>query len=493
MTLASGLAGHGAQCCFICRKISDSLAALLANAGFELRRLQAGTSELSSISDAINDKWLVVSQAEDARQTILAFEGEQCDWLIVDHYALDFNWESKLRASASHILTIDDLADRRHDCDILLDQNLYSNPRSRYYEKVPNGCRLLLGPRYALLREQFLRARQRVCARSGAVRKVMVFYGGVDLTNRTGFAIEELSQVDISGAEVDVVIGADHPNRTEIETTCGVRGFALHVQTNRMADLMAAADLGIGAGGSATWERCCLGLPTVVSAVASNQEKLVRDCALAGVLYPVDLDGVQCRRLATHLKAFIDNPLLREAISLRGMEVVDGNGTRRVMRAMGLVPVAIRRATIADSKKLFEWRNHPTTREASRSAAPLQWDIHAHWLEAALTDPSKDLLIGETSERPVGVVRFDILNDVAEVSIYAVFEATQETGLNDIGGKSLGVGADLLAAAELWLSQNRRGVRAINAEVLRENQASHRLFQSAGYERDSANYTKRIW
>ncbi|MDP9087167.1 MAG: UDP-2,4-diacetamido-2,4,6-trideoxy-beta-L-altropyranose hydrolase [Pseudomonadota bacterium] len=494
LTLADALLMRGAHCRFVCRQIPESLKAMIVGGGHELIPLDAALRHHEE-TDPQRHRWLSVSQTEDARQTIAALQGKQSDWLIVDHYALDAVWEAILRSSATRILAIDDLADRQHDCDALLDQNLYLDADTRYAGKLPNSCSLLLGPRFALLREEFSRARTQVKPRSGPVERILVFYGGVDATNCTGFAIEALSIAAIRGAFVDVVIGADHPKRKEIAAACKGVGFALHVQTQRMAELMSAADLGMGAGGSATWERCCVGLPTVATAVAKNQEALVRGCALSGGIYAIDLDGAGPHDLALHVSSVVANPLLRESISRKGMEIVDGGGTRRVMRSMGIFQVAVRQATNADSRNLFEWRNHPAVRQSSRSTAPLEWAVHSQWLGSVLADPTKELLIGEKSGRPVGVVRFDVAGEAAEVSIYTVFESTQpdeRSSNTGIAGPE-GAGAELLAAAERWLSRNRPAVRCINAEVLKENRPSHRLFNHAGYLRQSVMYTKRVW
>lgn len=467
---------------------------MMAARGHELILLETVAGASFEGTGTPHREWLGVSQAEDAHQTIAALNGERCDWLIVDHYALDEDWESILRASATRILAIDDLADRQHDCDVLLDQNLYLNAESRYDGKVPQACRLLLGPRYALLREEFARARAVLKARSGAVHRILVFYGGVDATNRTEFAIEALIIATIHGACVDVVIGKDHPRRKQIEAACGAAAYALHIQTSRMAELMSAADLGVGAGGSATWERCCVGLPTLANSVAGNQDNLVHDCALSGALYALDLDGARPEDLALHVRALVANPLLRESISRKGMEIVDGHGVRRVLRSMGIGQVAVRRATLADSRNLFQWRDHPVVREVSRCSEPLEWDAHRRWLESILLDPSRELLIGVKAGRPIGVVRFDILDDTAEVSIYLVVEPMPfDEGQVGAGiAEARGAGADLLAAAEAWLALNRPTARCLVAEVIRENQPSHRLFRSAGYVPRSVTYTKRV-
>jgi UDP-2,4-diacetamido-2,4,6-trideoxy-beta-L-altropyranose hydrolase len=480
LSLADALKARGARCRFLCRHLPDSFAAMIASNGHGLARLGARGGSESDVGDAEREAGLEVTQEEDARQTTAACAGSRIDWLVVDHYALDAVWERAIRASATQIIAIDDLANRPHDCDVLLDQNLYSDADTRYRDHVPQQCRLLLGPAYALLRKEFRQERVHAKTRSGPVRRILVCYGGVDAANHTAVAIEALRRLELPEVHVDVVIGAEHPRRDEIAVICKTMRFTLHVQTTSMAKLMAAADLAIAAGGSATWEFCCLGLPVIALAVAHNQTRLVHDCALAGVLYalgqPLDPD---C--LARHLRSLIENPLLRQSISQNGMRIVDGRGTDRVLRALGVVPVEVRPAVVDDARNLFEWRNHPSIRQVSRSNAALEWSAHNRWLGAILTDPGRVLLIGETAGRPVGVVRFDVSEDAVQVSIYIV-----------PGHEHRGTGADLLAAAEMWVSKHRPGVRHLNAEVLGENVPSHRLFAAAGYQCRSTLYAKRI-
>ncbi|MDO8208674.1 MAG: UDP-2,4-diacetamido-2,4,6-trideoxy-beta-L-altropyranose hydrolase, partial [Gallionella sp.] len=270
LTLADALKQRGAQIRFVSRDLPLHLRDMLAAKDVEFVSLESDLTPPVT-GDLAHAHWLGASQKQDAQATIQALSDQSWDSLVVDHYALDARWESALRGTARQIMVIDDIADRQHDCDVLLDQNFYADMQTRYAGKVPSHCQLLLGPRYALLRDEFRRFRDQVKPRTGAVKRILVFFGGVDADNYTGRAIEALSEIDVSGFHIDVVIGAQHPRLAEIEGMCAANGFVCHVQTNRMAELMAAADLAIGAGGSATWERCCLGLPALAFCTADNQ------------------------------------------------------------------------------------------------------------------------------------------------------------------------------------------------------------------------------
>ena len=277
LTLADALKQHGAQIRFVSRHMPDHLRDMLIAREYEFMLLNSSSRE-AILDDLFHAHWLGTSQQGDAQDTIQALSDQKWDWLIVDHYALDARWENDLRHTAKKILVIDDIADRQHDCDVLLDQNFYADMNSRYTGIVPRHCQLLLGPRYALLREEFRQLRKQVKPRTGPVKRIFIFFGGVDSDNYTGRAIESLVNISIHELYVDVVIGSQHPCREQIEATCARHGFICHVQTSRMAELMTAADLAILAGGTVTWERCCLGLPAVVVITAENQRLVAEHC-----------------------------------------------------------------------------------------------------------------------------------------------------------------------------------------------------------------------
>lgn len=480
LTLADALKQRGAQIRFVSRHMPDYLRDMLAAKGHEFAPLDGISSE-ETADDTSYAHWLGVRQAQDATDTMHALSDQPWDWLVVDHYALDARWEKVLRNIARGILVIDDIADRQHDCDVLLDQNFYADMDTRYTGKVPAHCQLLLGPRYALLREEFRLIREQVKPRTGPVKGVLVFFGGVDADNYTGRALKVLINIGIPDLHVGVVIGSQHPCREQIEFECVQHGFTCHVQTNRMAELMAAADLAIGAGGSATWERCCLGLPTLTICVADNQRKQIADAASEGLLYAPELKDELILVVKRHVSALMENGYLRHVISRKGMQAVDGRGVLRVIGNLGCSGIEIRAASLDDSEKLFEWRNHPTIRAVSRRADMIDWESHQRWFASVLNSTDRLLVIGQREGSPVGVVRFDIQGDEAEVSIYLV-----------PGNKEPGQGRELLQSAERWFTANRPRVSKIRAHVLGGNEPPQRLFLGAGYQVESTNYSKRL-
>lgn len=493
MTLAEVLLKRGASVLFVSRGLPAHLGEMLAERGVACAPLQSDDAQVQAIDELAHAAWLGTSQEHDAQCTVQALAGRTWDWLIVDHYALDRRWETAMRGVAQRIMAIDDLADRHHDCDVLLDQNFYRDMDTRYAGKVPAHARLLLGPGHALLRESFHTLRTQVVARTGQVARVLVFFGGVDARNHTGAAIQALTRLHMPRLLVDVVIGVQHPHRADVEAACEAAGFACHVQTSRMAELTAAADLALSAGGSAAWERCCLGLPALSLCTADNQRQQLDDAAEAGLLYvPSTMDGEDVVELiARHARSLIENPMLLRHISQRAMAAVDGKGATRVANAL-LEPAApgasdaqlvqLRQATPEDVRLVWPWRNATSTRRHFFDPSPVEPDNHLRWWAASLQDTRRALLIGHRAGLPCGVLRFDVeQSDSAVVSLYLDPALTGQ-----------GLGRAFMVAGIAWLRQNHPGIQTVSAEILAANEASRKMFQSAGFTEQHAVFVRKV-
>ena len=306
LTLAERMCFDGAEVHFICRDLAGNLNHLIEERGFALHILPRHAPERSLIG---YEAWLTVMPNLDAAETAEVLRAIQpVSRLVVDSYALDASWEQKMRPLVSEIFVIDDLANRRHDCDFLLDQNFYRDLQHRYDDLVSEKCKLLLGPRHALLRQEFYEVKARLVPRDGSLRRILVFYGGSDRTQETEKAIRALVQLQLPSVAVDVVVGGSNPRREQIERLCRQHDFLrYHCQVENMAELMANADLCLGAGGTTTWERCFLGLPTIVTAIAENQFEICRDCAEAGLIYSLGRwDKVTDRDIIRAVQEFLN-------------------------------------------------------------------------------------------------------------------------------------------------------------------------------------------
>jgi UDP-2,4-diacetamido-2,4,6-trideoxy-beta-L-altropyranose hydrolase len=280
LTLATAIRERGGTVSFVCRRLSGHLCDFIAQRGWKVLMLPAVESDSGPADTRSDIASLAVCWSEDAVQTREVIESmdEFCDWLVVDHYALGGQWESAMRGSAKHIMVIDDLADRVHDCDVLLDQNFASARHRRYGELVPARARQLLGSRYALVRSEFLLQREASLARrDGHFQRLLVSMGGADPDNDTATALTGIAQLATRGIAVEVVLGQANPWQDEIRALCrDIPGSELHVQTEHMAQLMTRADLAISACGSTTWERCVVGLPAIVAIQSDDQAPIAQ-------------------------------------------------------------------------------------------------------------------------------------------------------------------------------------------------------------------------
>ena len=223
LTLADSLRRQGAEIVFICRNLEGHMARIARAKDYDVTMLPIPDASTKVKSPANEyDEWLGVEKDIDASQTLSALSklDVAVDWLIVDHYALDADWERKVQPLVNNIMAIDDLANREHSCDLLLDQNLFDSAEQRYAGLVPESCKMLLGPRYALLRDEFLYATEKKPMRDGSVRRLFVFFGGADPTNETGKTLKAIAMLQRPDIEVEVVIGGSNPHRDELVSPC---------------------------------------------------------------------------------------------------------------------------------------------------------------------------------------------------------------------------------------------------------------------------------
>ncbi len=273
LTLADALREKGVQCEFICREHSGNLIGHIRSKGYIVHVL---SSRKNKDVDLAHSAWLGATQEEDAQSCAPILTNLQPNWLVVDHYALDIRWEALLTQYCGQLMVIDDLADRVHCCDLLLDQNLGRSDND--YDGLLNTTTVkFIGPKYALLRPEFAQLRSQSLAKrvEPHLKHLLITMGGVDKGNLTAQALQALSTCCLpEDFHVTVVMGSHAPFLTDVKAQASLMPWPTQVlvSVNNMAQLMTSSDLCIGAAGSTSWERCCLGLPTLLVVLADNQK-----------------------------------------------------------------------------------------------------------------------------------------------------------------------------------------------------------------------------
>tara|TARA_B100000446_G_scaffold70857_1_gene67227 strand:+ start:7730 stop:8803 length:1074 start_codon:yes stop_codon:yes gene_type:complete len=334
LTLAEELRQRGAVCSFICREHSGNLISVIRNKGFEVFNLFL-QEEPSNVHGVLSHaSWLGASQKQDSFECKRVLAELIPDWLVVDHYALDEVWEEALRKHCRRIMVIDDLADRKHNCDLLLDQT-FGRDYTDYEPLTTADCVVLCGSDYALLRAEFSLWRDGALKRrkQGHCNRILVNLGGVDKDNYTGAVLAVLSKSGLpKDCVITIVMGITAPWLKDVSVSADSLpwGTEVKVGVNNMAELMAESDLAIGASGATSWERCCVGLPSIVIKIASNQNLIAENLHRKRAVVLTDLDA-----LPETLRDFVSNLSSNlKAMSSAAGNICDGKGVARVVERL---------------------------------------------------------------------------------------------------------------------------------------------------------------
>lgn len=341
LTLADELTRQGHECRFVCREHEGHLGELITSKGYGLTLLPSCSDNELDTKDSRSDnyaRWLGVPWQEDARQTLDALTPWQPDWLVVDHYALDAEWERALANVVGSIMVIDDLANRCHECALLLDQNL-GRVESDYDGLLPEDCQRLTGPGYALLRPEFANLREQSLKRrqQPELKRILISLGGVDRTNVTGQVLDALSESALPvTTELDIIMGAAAPYLDEVRQQAARLPFkaTVSVGVTDMAERMCLADLSIGAAGGTSWERGCLGLPAILVVLAENQVAGATALEASGAAVKID-DADQLGATLPSVLMALFEPGRLERMSDAAAGITDGDGLFRVLQAVG--------------------------------------------------------------------------------------------------------------------------------------------------------------
>lgn len=449
LTLAHELGARGADCTLACTEETPTI----------VPALKSGEFPVMILADAMDPASITSTE-------------ERWDVAVVDHYGLSQDYERALRETSKRILVVDDLANRKHDCDWLLDQTFGRDPAD-YEELVPPGSSLLTGSEYCLVRPEFAKARPAsLAAKSadGPLRRLFVSLGLTDIGGITAEAVEGALHAGLD-AQIDVVVGQSAESLPRLcEIGAEHANVVIHIAPENICELMAAADIAIGAAGTSSWERCCLGLPTIMLCIADNQRMTAQILEKTGAVMATSSDTTA---IAKALRRLAGASAVRMTMSRAAAAVTDGAGAQRVadilMSAPGLVTA--RRATKSDSHTVWIWRNDEQARAASLDASEIPLAMHDAWWSRQLKNSADDMFICEIDGTSAAHVRFELNNEANwRVSI-----------VSDPRVRGRGLGSTILAACIAMFEKSRPNARLV-AEIREENVASHKIFCANGFK-----------
>lgn len=464
LSLADVLRERGAECIFITMETPGNLIAAIRACGHEVVELPATTSTH------------IENETIDAALSIKGLIGKKIDWIVVDHYQLGSDWEIAMTPHCKKILVIDDLINRPHTCDLLLNQNHGCDPHS-YADLLPSHCQVLAGANYALLRPQFYASRTTGQSRTaeGRLKHIVVTMGGIDIGNASSKILETLAQCDLDAdCKISVVLRTASPWQAEAELLATAMPYQTNILYNvtDMAELMAGCDLAITAAGTTLWELCCLGIPMIAVITADNQLHSATTLQTNGGLLLIDNPSLLAAELPMRIQQ-CQQQSLRQSLSTTASSVTDGYGTHRVAEALSasaMEACTVRAMTPTDLETVLTWRNHPDTRQHMRTRHAIDKHEHASWFARSSQDPAQRLLIVEENGIPFGFVR---LSNVAQGSC-AEWGFYVAPGMPTGSGKKLGKAALDFAFDSLAISQ-------MIGTVFPENMRSIHFHKSLGF------------
>jgi UDP-2,4-diacetamido-2,4,6-trideoxy-beta-L-altropyranose hydrolase len=339
VSLACSIQKLGGDVIFLCKDLPGKHSKFIESKGFFVKTIAANWQPAkNNVTSRYDEVMLRRHAIFDAVQTqeIIGSVGT-VDWLVLDSYGLGFEWEKLIRPIVSNLMVIDDFVDRPHFADLLLNQNILSRSEREYAAKTNEKCRVITGPQFSLLDDIYERLRKKTPPRQGKVKRILVYFGGADSTNLTGKVLRALQKGKFENLSVAVVLPASGPHRANVEYLAEILPFVeVHDNLPNLANLIAWADLAIGAAGSSSWERVCLGLPSLVVSISEDQRLVASGLEKNGLARWIGHhDSLSCREIIREIKIAVNSGLL-SGWSLRCRNRVDGAGAHRVAQLMML-------------------------------------------------------------------------------------------------------------------------------------------------------------
>lgn len=459
LALAEELRKRGYTCSFACRRLPGDSIDFISEHGFDVCELPSNYQ--------IKYHWAI-----DARETMRVVTEKSADWLVVDNYCLDKRWHKAIGCGVNLRLVIDDLANREYECDILLDQNL-GHTKAEYQKLTPNKATILVGPKYALLREEFrqIQPNLRKFDFSEISGTLLVSLGGIDAHNLTSkILIELFSDIPKSLRQVKVILGQNSPWAMNVEKIARKAPILTHIYKgiSNMSEVLLRATVVIGAAGTSVWERACLGIPTLVVVIAENQKSVANAIVANGAAKKLDFT-----RISSQIEELMTNSQALRAMSKTASDLCDGLGVIRLYESMLAVEIKLRAATMKDSKLVFAWRKNISRADFYLSDIQFSFEEHRKWFKAALSDDHRKLFVATRFGYPVGHVHFHFTSrNIANVGIV----------LNPHCRGNL-MAKPIL---QMGISKVRKlGIKEVNAVIHQDNLPSIRLFKRCTFRHHS--------
>ncbi len=384
-----------------------------------------------------------VGSVNDAEETERLAHEYSVSWVVVDGYEFGAEYQAGLKSRGLKLLFVDDNGHAGHySADVVLNQNAHAS--DALYPSRDASTRLLLGPRFAMLRREFTSWRGWNREIPAVASRVLVTMGNPHWASLREFA-----------------------NRS-----CGA--VQLVENASNMPELIANADVAVAGAGTTSWEMCFLGLPALLMVLADNQESVADELGKQGIM--VDLgrgSNVSHRTIAAQLRRLAGSPKVRREMSERGRALVDGRGAERVLSALNRDSLSFRLAEDGDCKLLWEWANDPVVRASSFSSGSIPWEDHVTWFRKKLKDRDCRILVAlDATSAPAGQMRFDkCAANEADIDI------TLDGRLRGLGYASCLIDLGASWAFAEW------GLTRLNAFVKPQNVASAKGFEKAGFKR----------
>ena len=409
LTLASLLRERGMEITFVVRDDVGASIDRIRSADHQIAALPSMDFSRSLLDGALSGE----DQHEDLNLVTSLVSGTY-HTVIVDHYGLDARWEEGIRAVGTQIVALDDIANRAHAVDVLVDQNWYGpSTADRYLPIVDEDCLQLLGPRYAILQSEYAVARASNVHSGRSKRRVLISFGGSDPTGETARVVSALASPEFADIAIAVVLGSRSVLTADVRTALEMRPDAeVHIGLPTLDDLLSNADLAVGASGAGTWERMCLGVPALVTTTTPAHSGVTEALANAGLTTWAGIGGQVTTERYHELLA---QQLLSDS-SPRELPLVDGFGADRIAETIfgSRGSVHIGSASPLDAPQFLGVDPGGPAGAGRQLAGPEVWSTELARFESDMVDPDQLLLVPKLGSLPLGRVRALSLIHISE-------------------------------------------------------------------------------